>query len=63
MPGITLVVADRSKFGVIGDQGKSYQVDLVRVQEMATLRMGLKSLVNQNFYNHWEKRLDLRYAS
>ena len=48
---------------MIEDQGKYYQVDLVRVKEMATLNILVKIWRTQQFDINWEKRVDLRYAS
>ena len=46
--------------GTMKNQGNYYKVALVRVQEMATLRMVVKSWRNQHFDIHWEQRVDPR---
>ena len=49
-----------ANLGVMKDQGQFYQVDLVRVRGMATLRIGVKSLRNQNFDTQWDQSVDTR---
>ena len=51
--GITPRVVHRKNLGVMKDQGKYYHIDILRVQEMATLRMGMNSLSTKHFYIHW----------
>ena len=58
--GITPRVVHRKNLGVMKDQGKYYHIDILRVQEMATLRMGMNSLSTKHFYIHWGQRVDLR---
>ena len=45
------------------DHGKSYQMDLMRIQDMVTLGMIVNSWKNQHFDIHWEHMVDLRQAS
>ena len=44
-------------------QGKYYQVDLVRVRWMETLRVVMKRLRTKHFDFHFENRVDLRLYS
>ena len=52
VPGITLGAARKIKFGADERSGPCLSVDLLMVQGMATLRVGVKILMNQHFDVH-----------
>ena len=63
MTSITLKLHIEENLGVMKYQGKSYQVTLVMVQDLATLSMGMKIWRTQHFDIYWKQRADLRKTS